>query len=183
VSGHDPQPTTSGRERSTAAPLTLLDRELDVVELAALSGQSSAVVALARGRGVELPALGRVSVHEGRITLCVRPARWLLMSPHASAGAAAGEWHAAAAGIAAVIDQSSALRAFWLEGGPAIRTALARGCRLDLDPEVFPAGHAAATIIVQVSVILVSLAEGILLLTPSTTARHFREWLAEQVMS
>jgi sarcosine oxidase gamma subunit len=55
---------------------------------------------------------------------------------------------------------------------------LARGCRLDLDPVEFPAGHAAATHMAQVSVIIAALPSGIMLLTPATTARHVREWLA-----
>jgi sarcosine oxidase gamma subunit len=53
-----------------------------------------------------------------------------------------------------------------------------RGCRLDLDPDVFPAGSAAATIMAQVSVTIMALSSGVLLLTPATTARHFYEWLA-----
>jgi len=39
-------------------------------------------------------------------------------------------------------------------------------------------GAVAATIMAQVSVIFAALPSGLLLLTPSTTARHFREWLA-----
>ena len=54
---------------------------------------------------------------------------------------------------------------------------LARGCRLDLDPAVMPTGSAVATVIAQVAVTLVAMPAGLLLLTPSTTARHLREWL------
>jgi sarcosine oxidase subunit gamma len=75
------------------------------------------------------------------------------------------------------VDLSSGLAAMWLEG-PACREALARGCRLDLHPSAFPSGHAAATIMAQVAVILVALSSGVLLLTPATTSRHFSEWLA-----
>jgi sarcosine oxidase gamma subunit len=56
---------------------------------------------------------------------------------------------------------------------------LARGCRLDLEAGAFPAGRAAATIMVQVPAILARLTAGMLLLTPATTARHLREWLVE----
>jgi sarcosine oxidase gamma subunit len=55
---------------------------------------------------------------------------------------------------------------------------LARGCRLDLEPTLFPPGRAAATIIAQVPVTLAALASGMLLLTPATTGRHLRHWLA-----
>jgi sarcosine oxidase gamma subunit len=48
---------------------------------------------------------------------------------------------------------------------------------LDLDPQHFPKGRAAATIVAQVATVIVALPHGLLLLTPSTTARHFCEWL------
>jgi len=54
---------------------------------------------------------------------------------------------------------------------------LARGCRLDLHDDAFASGSAASTHMAQVTVTLAALPAGWLLLTPSTTARHFREWL------
>jgi sarcosine oxidase, subunit gamma len=110
------------------------------------------------------------------LALCVRPDRWLILSPPASAGASAGVWQAACAGLGIALDLSSGLTALQL-AGPAAREVLVRGCRLDLDPDAFPVGAAAATIMVQVSVILVALPSGLLLLTPASTARHVREWL------
>jgi sarcosine oxidase subunit gamma len=106
----------------------------------------------------------------------VRPERWLLLSAPAAPAAAAHTWQSLCSGQAAVVELSSALSALLL-GGVAARTVLTRGCRLDLDPEVFPPGHAAATIMAQVSVIVAALPAGVLLLTPASTARHFREWL------
>jgi heterotetrameric sarcosine oxidase gamma subunit len=124
--------------------------------------------------------MGRVRSAGDSIALGHRPERWLILSPPGPAGAAATAWQAVLAGAGTAVDLSSGLSVFRLVGPhDAIRSALARGCRLDLDGEVFPAGHVAATIIAQVSVILARLADGMLLLTPSTTARHFREWLGE----
>jgi heterotetrameric sarcosine oxidase gamma subunit len=173
----------TGTAPPAPAPLKLTTLEFDVVELAALRGQAPAVATLASCHGLELPQMGRVRVSGSRIALCVRPARWLILSPAESPGAATDRWQTGAAGIAAVIDLSCALSAYRLEGDPAaIRARLARGCRLDLRPEVFPAGYAAATLMAQVSVMLASLAEGMLLLTPSTTARHFHQWLEGQCL-
>ena len=76
------------------------------------------------------------------------------------------------------MDLSSALVAFLL-AGPAVCEMLARACRLDLGTDAFPAGRAAATIMVQVPAILAPLTAGMLLLTPATTARHLREWLVQ----
>jgi sarcosine oxidase subunit gamma len=148
----------------------------DIVEIAALHGRAHELESIAGTRGLELPAPGRVAVASDRLALCVRPARWLLLAPAASAGATAALWQAACAHVGAAVDLSSGLAA-WHLAGPRVREALSRACRLDLDPQVFPAGSAAATIMVQVAVILAALPSGLLLLTPATTARHLREWL------
>ncbi|MEP7243723.1 MAG: sarcosine oxidase subunit gamma family protein [Gammaproteobacteria bacterium] len=150
--------------------------ELDAVELTALRGQTRELVTLARQRGAELPAMGRVAIASHRLTLRVRPDRWLLLTPPAAPGATAGEWHAAVAGLGVVTDLSSSLTALHLMG-VATREVLVRGCRLDLDPNVFQHAHAAATMMAQVNVILMRLGAGMLLLTPATTGQHFSEWL------
>jgi heterotetrameric sarcosine oxidase gamma subunit len=149
----------------------------DIVELAARRGESEKLAAVAAGRGLPLPAFGRATVGREQLAISVRPERWLLLSPPATPGLAAAAWQQACAGTVAVIDLSSALAVFYLAGADSAEV-LARGCRLDLHPTVFPAGHAAATIIAQVAVIIVQLPAARLLLTPATTARHFAEWLA-----
>ena len=149
----------------------------DIVELAARRDRSEELAAVAARRGLPLPAFGRATAGGGQLAISVRPERWLLLSPPATPGLAAATWQQACAGTAAVIDLSSALAAFYLAGADSAEV-LARGCRLDLHPAVFPAGHAAATTIAQVAVIIVQLPAARLLLTPATTARHFAEWLA-----
>jgi sarcosine oxidase subunit gamma len=148
---------------------------LDVIELSAYEGRGAELGRIAATHGAPLPPFGRSTAAQARLSLCVRPERWLLLS--APATAAAHTWQSLCSGQAAVVELSSALSAFLL-AGVAARTVLTRGCRLDLDPEVFRPGHAAATIMAQVSVTLAALPAGVLLLTPASTARHFREWLA-----
>ncbi len=148
----------------------------DVVELAALSGRAGDLERIAAGRGTTLPAFGHALLKADRAAVCVRPARWLLLGPPAAPGASAAAWADACAGRGVAVDLSSGIVALDL-AGPAVREVLARGCRLDLDPSIFPPGRAAATVMAQVSVILVATRAGVLLLTPSTTARHFGEWL------
>ena len=150
---------------------------MDIVEIAALRDRAADVEALAARRGWPLPVLGWCRAAPDQISLSVRPGRWLLLSPPAAPGDSAIKWKQECAGLAAVVDLSSGLAALWLEGA-SWREALARGCRLDLHPREFPAGRAAATVIAQVVTILVALSSGVLLLTPSTTARHFSEWFA-----
>jgi heterotetrameric sarcosine oxidase gamma subunit len=149
----------------------------DVVEIAALHGRARELESIAGGRGLALPALGRLALASDQLALCVRPECWLLLGPPALPGATAALWQAACAHVGAAVDLSSGLTALHLSG-PQVRELLSRGCRLDLDPEVFPAGSAAATIMAQVAVILAVLPSGLVLLTPASTARHLREWLA-----
>jgi heterotetrameric sarcosine oxidase gamma subunit len=158
------------------AGIALASCPADVVELAAFRGRDADLGQLAAARGLTLPGLSSVVAGPYGLTLSVRPGRWLLLSPPASAGESAARWAAACQGCGAAVDLSSALAAFLLRG-PAVAPVLARACRLDLD--TFPSGTAAATIMVQVPAILARLTPGMLLLTPATTAQHLREWLVE----
>jgi heterotetrameric sarcosine oxidase gamma subunit len=171
VSAPEPK-TDAGR----SAGVRLCGCPLDVVEVSSYAAPGGELGRIAAAHGAPLPPFGRSTRGEERLCLCVRPERWLLLSAPAAPGAAAQAWQTLCSGHAAVVDLSSALSAYLLSGAAA-RAVLTRGCRLDLDPEVFRPGDAAATIMAQVSVILAALPAGVLLLTPASTARHFREWL------
>jgi sarcosine oxidase subunit gamma len=147
----------------------------DIVELAAFRERASDLARRAAGRDLALPGPGCAAARSGRLALCVRPGRWLLLTSAAGPGERA-PWQELCGESAAAVDLSSALVAILL-AGPAVPEMLARGCRLDLEAGAFPAGRAAATIMVQVPAILARLTAGMLLLTPATTARHLREWL------
>jgi len=161
----------------SAPEVTLAHCACDVVEVSALRGGDAAVAACTAARGLALPRVGELSCAPGMLALGGRPGRTLLVSAPLAPGAAATLWHETCGGQAAAVDLSSALSVLHLGGG-ALREALARGCRLDLDPDLFPAGRVAATIIAQVATILAALPAGMLILTPSSTARHWREWFA-----
>jgi len=148
----------------------------DIIELVAFSGRAADLATLAGERGLTLPGSGGIVARAGRCALQVRPGRWLVLSPPAAPGESAAQWLKVGDGCAAIVDLSSALAAFLLKG-PLVGEMLARACRLDLAAGAFPAGTAAATIMVQVPAILARLTPGMLLLTPATTARHLREWL------
>jgi sarcosine oxidase subunit gamma len=150
----------------------------EVIEVAALRNGAAAVEGFGASSGEPLPAFGHLLATPAALTLCVRPARWLLLAPLPvqQEGARARRWRAGLSQAAAVTELSSALAAF-IASGPDLGEMLARGCRLDLHPRVFPPGSAAATVMVQVPVVLAALPRGMLLLTPSSTAQHFAEWL------
>ena len=177
MSAPEPRSTPDRRALPDAAGgVQLRCGAMDIVQIAARRGRGDEVKRIARGRAVELPAPGRATLGADQLALCVRPERWLLLAAPASPGASAQLWHTACAGIGVALDLSCGLSALQL-AGPAAREMLVRGCRLDLDRQAFPLGAAAATIIAQVSAILVALPSGVLLLAPSSTARHMREWL------
>jgi sarcosine oxidase subunit gamma len=150
----------------------------EVIEVAALPQGVAAAERFGLACGEPLPAFGSARIASPTLALCVRPGRWLLIAPlsGAPASARAARWCAGCGAGVAVTELSSALAAF-IAAGPQLRELLARGCRLDLDPEVFPAGSAAASVMVQVPVVLAALPRGMLLLTPASTAQHFAEWL------
>jgi len=150
----------------------------DLVELVAFRKRDGDLGQLAAGRGLTLPGPGEIVARPEGLTLSVRSGRWLLLSRPVAPGESANRWAEASHGRCAVVDLSSAMAAFLL-WGPAVGEMLARACRLDLEPGAFPAGRAAATIMVQVPAILARLTPGMLLLTPATTALHLREWLVD----
>ncbi len=165
-----------------APELSLASCRLDVVELAALRGRDSELAAMAAAHGQSLPALGRIEFGAAQFSLCLRPRRWLLLSAADAPGVSVARWQGACAGVAAAVDLSSALLALRVAGGAA-RELLLRSCRLDLALDAFPPGSAAATLMVQVSVILAALPSGMLLLTPASTGRHVRDWLQSTARS
>ena len=165
------------RPRRDADGVTLADCAADIVELAAFRGRASELVSGARELGIALPPPGRVTAISGGLALAVRPERWLLLLAPAHAGASALRGREICGAAGAAVELSSGLAALHL-AGPAAREVMKRGCRLDLAPAAFPAGAAAASAMAQVAVILAALPAGLLLLTPATTARHLREWLA-----
>ena len=149
----------------------------DIIELAALRERTQVLKALAVRRGLAFPAVGWIVAARDTLLLSVRPERWLLLTAPGPPGSTLSLWRVPCSGCAAVVELSSGLSALHL-AGPAVADVLARGCRLDLNPEAFVPGSAAATSMAQVSVILARLPGGWLLLTPSSTARHLRVWLA-----
>jgi heterotetrameric sarcosine oxidase gamma subunit len=156
--------------------LRLQSSASDIVEIAALRGRAADLASIALHRGVQLPALGRAVIATAHLALCVRPERWLILTPPASGAASADGWRAACAGVGAAVDLSSSLRVLELSGH-AVREVLVRSCRIDLDQAAFPPGTACATTMAQVPVILVALPSAMLLLAAASTAQHVHEWV------
>ena len=166
----------TGAAPGAPAGLACASLPADIIELAALRDRTHVLRALGARRGLNFPEFGRVARAREMVVLCTRPERWLVLTAPGPPGAALSLWREAGAGCAAAVDLSSAFASLYL-AGPAVREVLARGCRLDLQDEAFASGSVASTHMAQVAVTLAALPAGWLLLTPATTARHFREWL------
>jgi len=166
----------TGAASGAPAGLTCASLPADIIELAALRDRTHVLRALGARRGLNFPEFGRIARARDTLVLGTRPERWLVLTAPGPPAAALSLWREACAGCAAAVDLSSALTALYL-AGPAVGEVLARGCRLDLHEEAFASGSVASTHMAQVAVTLAALPAGWLLLTPSTTARHFREWL------
>ena len=171
VSAHD-----GSAAAATIEGLELCSGVADIVELASHRGREVGLRALAASRGQPLPPFGRAAAEHGRLALCVRPGRWLLMQPRRAGGEGARAWQGVCDGLGSAVDLSSGLALFLLRG-PLAAELLDRHCRLDLRRERFGSGRAAATLMAQVPIMIVARPRGLLLATPSSTSRHFREWL------
>jgi heterotetrameric sarcosine oxidase gamma subunit len=166
----------TGASAAAEIIVVLKDYRADVVEIAGFRGRGRELEAVAASRGLTLPGLGRVVSTAGWLTLSVRPERWLVLQARNAAGARVALWQAACASAGAAVDLSSALAMLHLSG-PRARELLARSCRVDLHESSLPGGRAIATVMAQVAVTIATIPSGLLLLTPTSTARHFREWL------
>jgi heterotetrameric sarcosine oxidase gamma subunit len=169
-------PDTGGAIAGAPPGLTCASLPADIIELAALRDRTQVLRALGARRGLNFPECGRIATVRETLMLCTCPERWLVLTAPGAPGAALSLWWGACAGCAAPVELSCAFTALYLTG-PAVREVLARGCRLDLHDDAFARGSVASTHMAQVSVTIAALPAGWLLLTPSTTARHFREWL------
>ena len=166
----------TGAAAGAPAGLTCASLPADIIEVAALRDRTHVLRALGARRGLNFPEFGRIARARDILVLGTRPERWLVLTAPGPPGAALSLWREACARCAAAVDLSCAFTALYI-AGPAVREVLARGCRLDLHEEAFASGSVASTLMAQVAVTLAALPAGWLLLTPSTTARHFREWL------
>lgn len=162
-------------------PLRVSLPRRDIVQVMVRRGQDAALAAaMARDLGMAPPGPGRSATGSGVTAIWIQPGTWMLSAPRGQEGALAARAAAAFAGIAAVEDQSHG-RVTIAAAGPAARAVLARGCRIDLHPRVFGAGHAASTQIAQIGCLVHQAddAPTFELTVFATLAEPFFHWLIE----
>ena len=141
----------------------------------------------ARVLGVALPTTANTAVRgaDGVEVLWLGPDEWLVVAPpdQAALEPALRE----ALGSAGAVVDVSAHRTTIAVSGPLTRDVLARGCSLDLDPRVSPAGTCVQTLLALAGVILVVRetdqagdgAPEVQLLVRSSFARYLADWLVD----
>ncbi|GGF73185.1 hypothetical protein GCM10007301_36240 [Azorhizobium oxalatiphilum] len=103
--------------------------------------------------GLPLSAGPKASLGGGLAAIGTGPGRWLVVADATGPTPLADRLEEAAAGKAAVTEQSDAYLVFELSG-PRVRDALAKGLMVDLDPVAFAPGDAATTSLAFVGITL-----------------------------
>ena len=85
--------------------------------------------------------------------LWLAPNRWLVISSH--------KLEAGAFGAKASVNDVGQGRSVLRLGGRSVRDLLCKGCPIDLDLQAFPAGHAAATLLGHLDVIIDCIADDV----------------------
>ncbi|POX37787.1 sarcosine oxidase subunit gamma [Streptomyces sp. Ru73] len=141
---------------------------------------SAAAARIEKCLGAALPArCGQTAPAGPRTTLWLGPDEWLVIAPPGAAPLTAELTEALAGEPGSVVDVSANRTVLEL-CGPAARGVLDKGCPLDLHPRAFPVGHAVATQLGPVPVLLWRTAEETYRLLPrSSFADHLARWLMD----
>jgi sarcosine oxidase subunit gamma len=162
-----------------SSPVLIQQRRLEVVQVIARRERVEACAASVTGAtGIRLRRPGKAA-HAGDFSsLWIQPRSWLVLRPRLEEGGLFRLLGAACGADGAVIDQTGGKTVLRVSGRHA-RTALEKGCRVDLHPRVFTAGSAAVTPIAHINVVLTQAgdAPSYDLILPSSFAETFLEWL------
>ena len=154
-----------------------IEQRLGLGIAAVMARKGASHAAIGAVLGVELPDRAGAAFAQDRAVIGVGPGSWLAVQSAAQPDFANG-LAAALIGLASVSDQSSAYRVLRLSGADA-RTLLQRGLAIDLHPQSFGPGSAAASMIAHVGVILWQVDErpAYDIATFSSYAASFEHWL------
>ena len=156
------------------------------IDLSVVAGVTCAQLFAKSGKQAELCRRLRIGDQPGRATvlpdftaLPLSPGQWMLVSTEETQkDSFAGSIADRIEGIGHVSNQSDSRVCFRLSG-PAARTVMAKGCRLDLHPKMVAAGFCAQTVMAQIGVILhqVDDTPTYHMLVYSGFALDFRDWI------
>ncbi|MEU6555490.1 sarcosine oxidase subunit gamma family protein [Streptomyces sp. NPDC046915] len=132
--------------------------------------------------GTTLPGPLRAELSGDVEVLWMGPDEWLLVAPAGRQDDLLARLRSAIGDEFATVTDVSAQRTTLALSGHLVRTVLAQGCAIDLDPRVTPAGSCLTTLLAQAPVTLVvrdEAASGVWLLVRSSFASYLAAWLAD----
>ena len=165
-------PGTYGAEHRDGPGVTVSKRQnLHILHLAGNLRDADFPTAARGALGLPLPQLaGETRDGHGVRVLWLAPNRWLVVSGHKLETGAFGE----KASVNDVGQGRSVLRL----SGRSVRDLLCKGCPIDLDPQSFSAGHAVATLLGHLNVVIDCIADDVFDLYVTRSYDHFvRDWL------
>lgn len=135
--------------------------------------------AFAAGFGLALPAAGRHAEAGGLRALGLGPDAWMILAAPARPGALEARLRRMCGATATIVDTGHGL-GFLAISGEGARGALARICRLDLDPARFAPDACARTVMAQIPATIWRQAgdESYALAVPASFAQSYRHSLA-----
>ncbi|MFI8876894.1 sarcosine oxidase subunit gamma [Streptomyces sp. NPDC055243] len=165
-------------------PTGLQTRELPFLTQLTLRLQpgSRAARAVEASLGLTLPGPLRAEMSGEIKALWMGPDERLLMAPDGRQDALTAQLRSAIGEEFATVTDVSAQRTTLALSGHLVRTVLAHGCAIDLDPRVTPVGSCLTTLLAQAPITLVvrgEAARSVWLLVRSSFAPYLATWLVD----
>ncbi|MEU6669311.1 sarcosine oxidase subunit gamma family protein [Streptomyces sp. NPDC046727] len=143
---------------------------------------SPAAQAVEASLGITLPGPVSAEMSGDVEALWMGPDEWLLVAPDGRQHDLLAQLRSAIGDEFATVTDVSAQRTTLALSGHLVRTVLAQGCAIDLDPRVTPVGSSLNTLLAQAPVTLVvrgEAASSIWLLVRSSFAPYLATWLVD----
>ncbi|MFD5541200.1 sarcosine oxidase subunit gamma [Streptomyces sp. NPDC127079] len=177
-------PLSEWQDRLARLPDGIRVRELPFLTQLTLRVEpgSAAARAVESCLGVPLPGPLRTQPAGEVDVLWMGPDEWLLVAPDGHRDDLVARLRSAVGAGFATVTDVSAQRTTLALTGPLVRTVLAQGCAIDLDPRVTPAGSCPTTLLAQAPVTLVvrdDAARDVRLLVRSSFAGYLAAWLLD----
>ncbi|MGW0465494.1 sarcosine oxidase subunit gamma [Streptomyces sp. NPDC003027] len=177
-------PLSAWRDRLAGLPAGLRARELPFLTQLTLRARPGGPAARAVEAALDttLPGPLRAGTAGEVEVLWMGPDEWLLVAPEDRQDALVGRLRAAIGEEFATVTDVSAQRTTLALSGHLVRTVLAHGCAIDLDPRVTPVGSCLTTLLAQAPVTLVvwrEAAADVRLLVRSSFASYLATWLVD----
>ncbi|MFI9803743.1 sarcosine oxidase subunit gamma [Streptomyces sp. NPDC052301] len=177
-------PLAAWQDRLARLPTGVRARELPFLTQLSLRVRpgSPAARAVEAALGITLPGPVSAELSGDVEALWMGPDEWLLVAPDGRRHDLVARLRSAVGDEFATVTDVSAQRTTLALSGHLVRTVLAQGCAVDLDPRVTPVGACPTTLLAQAPVTLVvrgEAASDVWLLVRSSFASYLAAWLVD----